>query len=284
MLSEIGIDMSYIVGIDIGGSTTKIIGMSGDTMAKPVKVRASDPITSAYGAFGRFLTENALHLEDVQQVMFTGVGSSFINQGLFGIRSEKVDEFLAIGRGGKYLTHMERCIVVSMGTGTALVGVEGGNVTHLGGTGVGGGTLMALADKLLGVHSFSHLMELARNGNLSKVDLTIGDITEEGSLSNMGADITASNLGNISDTAAPADLAMGIVNLVYQSIGMFAVFAAQAREIGDIVLTGNLSTIDFVGPLVFDRLEELYPVRFIKPDQADFATAIGAALSARAQR
>ena len=273
--------MSYIVGIDIGGSTTKIIGMRGDTAAQPVKVRAGDPITSAYGAFGRFLTENALRLEDVQQVMFTGVGSSFIKQGLFGIRSEKVDEFLAIGRGGKYLTDMNRCIVVSMGTGTALVGVEGEHVMHLGGTGVGGGTLMALSDKLLGVHSFTHLMELARSGNLSKVDLTIGDITEEGSLSNMGSDITASNLGNIADTATPADLAMGIVNLVYQSIGMFAVFAAQAREIRDIVLTGNLSTIDFVGPLVFDRLEELYPVRFIKPAQADFATAIGAALSAR---
>ncbi|NCB06418.1 MAG: pantothenate kinase, partial [Clostridia bacterium] len=129
---------------------------------------------------------------------------------------------------------------------------------------------------------FSHLMDLAQNGDLSKVDLTIGDITEEGSLANMGADITASNLGKITDTATPADLAMGIVNLVYQSIGMFAVFAARAREIRDIVLTGNLSTIDFIGPRVFDRLEELYPIRFIKPERAEFATAIGAALSARA--
>lgn len=274
--------MGYIVGIDIGGSTTKIIGMHGDMLAQPVKVKASDPITSAYGAFGRFLTENDLRLEDVRQVMFTGVGSSFIKQELYGIRSEKVDEFLAIGRGGKYLTGIDRCVVLSMGTGTALVGVDGDSVVHLGGTGVGGGTLMGLSDKLLGVHSFSHLMDLAQNGDLSKVDLTIGDITEEGSLANMGADITASNLGKITDTATPADLAMGIVNLVYQSIGMFAVFAARAREIRDIVLTGNLSTIDFIGPRVFDRLEELYPIRFIKPERAEFATAIGAALSARA--
>jgi len=274
--------MGYVVGIDIGGSTTKIIGMHGDTLAQPVKVKASDPITSAYGAFGRFLTENDLRLEDVRQVMFTGVGSSFIKQELYGIRSEKVDEFLAIGRGGKYLTGIDRCVVLSMGTGTALVGVDGDSVVHLGGTGVGGGTLMGLSDKLLGVHSFSHLMDLAQNGDLSKVDLTIGDITEEGSLANMGADITASNLGKITDTATPADLAMGIVNLVYQSIGMFAVFAARAREIRDIVLTGNLSTIDFIGPRVFDRLEELYPIRFIKPERAEFATAIGAALSARA--
>ncbi|NCB04541.1 MAG: pantothenate kinase, partial [Clostridia bacterium] len=117
--------MGYVVGIDIGGSTTKIIGMHGDTLAQPVKVKASDPITSAYGAFGRFLTENDLRLEDVRQVMFTGVGSSFIKQELYGIRSEKVDEFLAIGRGGKYLTGIDRCVVLSMGTGTALVGVDG---------------------------------------------------------------------------------------------------------------------------------------------------------------
>ena len=47
-----------LIGIDIGGSTTKIIGLNNDKMMKPLKVKAADPVTSVYGAFGRYITVN----------------------------------------------------------------------------------------------------------------------------------------------------------------------------------------------------------------------------------
>ena len=46
-----------VIGIDIGGSTTKIIGVNesdGKTL-EPMQVKANDPITSVYGAFGRYI-------------------------------------------------------------------------------------------------------------------------------------------------------------------------------------------------------------------------------------
>ena len=45
-----------ILGIDIGGSTTKIVGLrrDGSTIAMH-RVQAQDPITSLYGALGNFL-------------------------------------------------------------------------------------------------------------------------------------------------------------------------------------------------------------------------------------
>ena len=101
-----------------------------------------------------FLSENNLGIPDIDKVMFTGVGSSFIKGNLFGIPTEKVDEFLAIGQGGSLLAGTKRAIIVSMGTGTALVSVNGDKIVHLGGSGVGGGTLMGLCDKMIGVRSF----------------------------------------------------------------------------------------------------------------------------------
>jgi len=47
-----------------------------------------------------------------------------------------------------------------------------------------------------------------------------------------------------------------------------------------IVLTGNLSKVR-LAPNVFKDVETLYGVRFLIPENADFATAIGAAISGR---
>ena len=74
--------MGVVIGIDIGGSTTKIVGFNEDKkLIAPMFVTANDPITSVYGAFGKFLDENGLELDDIEKVMITGVGSSYISNG-----------------------------------------------------------------------------------------------------------------------------------------------------------------------------------------------------------
>ncbi|MDD2504011.1 MAG: pantothenate kinase, partial [Clostridia bacterium] len=77
--------MSIIVGIDIGGSTTKIVGLNQSKIISPMLVKANDPVASIYGAFGKFLSANQLHLNDIRQIMVTGVGSSYITQSLYNI-------------------------------------------------------------------------------------------------------------------------------------------------------------------------------------------------------
>ena len=269
--------MSVTIGIDIGGSTTKIVGMDGGSMISPIRVRADDPVTSAYGAFGKFLAENKMSIDQIGRVMFTGVGSSFIQSGMYGIPSQKVDEFQAVGLGGRYISGCDRAIIVSMGTGTAFVQVQGAEISHLGGTGVGGGTLLGLCNRMLGVRSISHIVHLAEEGNLSNVDLTIGDISGQ-AISNMAKETTASNFGKVSDLATHEDLALGVSNMVFQTVGTLAAFAARGCQITDVVLTGNLAMLPMARK-VFTDFEKLYDVRFIIPDHADFATALGAALA-----
>ena len=267
--------MGIIIGIDIGGTTTKIVGYSNDSILSPILVKATDPVASVYGAFGRFLNDIALTLDDVEQFMVTGVGSSYLSERLLGVPTARADEFLAIGMGGLFLSGLERAIVVSMGTGTAFVMADNDRAVHLGGTGIGGGTLLGLSNRMLNIRNFEDIIKMAEGGSLNHIDLTIGDISRDG-VTNLLPDTTASNFGKISDLATKADVAMGIINLVFQAIGMLSVFATRMENVKDIVLTGNLANVPQAKD-VFGKLSSLFDVNFIIPENAEFATAVGAA-------
>ncbi len=274
--------MSVVIGIDIGGSTTKIVGFrktdTGRTLIEPQFVKATDPLTSTYGAFGRFTDQNGLALGDIDRVLMTGVGASHLSRPLYDLPCETVPEFKSVGLGGLYLSGLSEAIVVSMGTGTAIVHAKAGEEsTYLGGTGVGGGTVLGLARQMLGIDSITHLEELAATGDLAHIDLRIGDITKKDFMPNMPEYMTASNFGKLSDVASRGDVALGILNMVFEMVGMLSLFAARAHSIRDIVMTGNLTAIAY-SHHVFKVLSSMFDVNFIIPENAQYATVIGTAL------
>lgn len=124
--------MGMVIGIDVGGSTTKIIGVDKEGIKHPMIVKAEDPITSLFGAFGKYIYDNGISLNDIDKVMLTGVGSAYVNQPLYGLSTDHTDEFLANGLGAHYDSQLQDLIVVSMGTGTSFVKVEGGkkHISH----------------------------------------------------------------------------------------------------------------------------------------------------------
>ena len=276
-----------VLGIDVGGSTTKIVGCreeNGKTVIiAPESVRATDPITSIYGAFGKFTMQNGLALSDISRVMMTGVGSAFLSKPLYeGLDCRVVPEFDSVGRGGLYLSGLDEAIIVSMGTGTALIHAKkNGGETHtdyLGGTGVGGGTLIGLSRKMLGVDTIEHIEQLALGGNLDNIDLRIRDISAKSLYPDVNHELTASNFGKLSDLATPNDIALGVVNMVGETIGMLAVFAARNYGLKNVVLTGTLTTIEPIRP-VFEVLERTFGIHFVIPENAQYGTVIGAALA-----
>ncbi len=271
--------MSIIVGIDVGGSTTKIVGFDGDRLLEPQLVKANDPIASFYGGFGKFTNDNNISLSDIEKVMVTGVGSSFLGNNIYGLETVRVNEFVANGKGGIYLSGIDEAVIASMGTGTAFVyaNAKTGEYTHLGGTGVGGGTLVGIAGKLLGVHSAQHVAELALEGNIKNIDLMISDITERGMGPNLTVETTASNFGKVSDLASREDIALGLVNMVFETIAMMAIFSARTKGIKDIVLIGNLSILPQAEE-IFAKLREMFGVNIIIPENSAYGTVIGAAL------
>ncbi len=270
--------MSVVIGIDVGGSTTKIVGYTGEgKLISMLKVEAADPLTSAYGALGKFINENALALSDVKQIILTGVGSSLFKKDIYGIPTSTVDEFEAIGLGGLALSGKTEGLIVSMGTGTAFVRAGKEGIRHIGGSGVGGGTVIGLCGKFCGATSFKTVVEMAEGGLLSRVDLNIGDISKS-EIPNLPADTTASNFGKMEDGATAQDMTIGILNMVFQTIGMMAVFACRNDQMKDVVLTGTLTLVPFAKK-VFQSLHKMHGVNFIIPQNAIYATATGAALS-----
>ncbi len=268
--------MKKIIGIDVGGSTTKIVGFDGSKMISPLFVKASDQLASVYGAFGKFTDMNGIALSEIDKVMMTGVGSTFFADELYGITAEHATEFECVGKGGLYLSGLDKAIIVSMGTGTSIVHAKKGSpVEYMGGTGVGGGTLVGLSRKLLGISDISSLIEVASEGNLENVDLRISDITKKDI--GLKSHMTAANFGKVSDMATTGDLALGIINMVFESVGMLAVFAARSKGIDDVILTGNLARLPQAS-MIAETFSSLFGLNFSIPQNAEFATAIGAAL------
>ncbi len=278
--------MRVIIGIDVGGSTTKIVGFDGEKkLIRPMFVRATDPITSVYGAFGKFTSENGLDISDIEKVMITGVGSTMIKNAIYGLPCEHVKEFECVGLGGLYLSRLKRAVIVSMGTGTS---ITYGDYTdgkysfeYLGGTGVGGGTVMGLSKKLLGgVSNIDSIVELAQGGDIGRVDLQIKEMTDKDF--GLPANLTAANFGKVDDLATRGDLAAGLLNMVFETAAMIARFAARSCGTQDIVLTGNLTTIPQCEPK-FKELKEIFSENYIIPKNSQYATVIGAALLAYMQ-
>lgn len=269
--------MKIKVGLDIGGSTTKIVGIHDGQLAYKTIVKAADPVASAYGAVGKLVNDNNLNIEDIEQINITGVGASFPSSPILGIKTVSVREFMATGLGGLYLSGLDRAVVVSMGTGTAYLHAENGTVTHIIGSGVGGGTLVGLCDSAFGVGDPIKLSEIAEAGDPCNVDLTIGDITKD-EIPGLPMTATAANFGKSPDAVKKEDIAAGVFNLVYQSIGTMSVLASRCCGVRDIVYTGQLTAMkqcrDYLMPF-----KDLYDVNFVIPEDAVFATAIGSCLA-----
>jgi len=268
--------MGIVIGIDVGISTTKIVGIKDGEVLSPIRITATDPVTSLYGAFGKYLHDNGIALADVEQVMLTGVGSAYITDPIYGLPTGKCEEFIADGLGARFETGKERMIVVSMGTGTSLVKCDGDDIRHIGGIGIGGGTLQGLSRILLKTGDIATVSDLAKEGNISKINVLIGDISPN-PLPGLPKSAIASLFGNAQSDAAREDIALGLIWMTLQSICSASILSSLGSGIKDFVMIGNLTRLPLCSK-VFPATEDLYKVKFIIPKYAEFCTAIGAAL------
>jgi len=266
-----------IIGIDIGSTTTKAVSIKDRKITGKINARAQDAVTAATGALGKLVLENGINISSIEKIIITGAGASKIKDNIFGIPTSRVDEIEAAGIGGMFLSGLKNIIITNIGTGTVIIEAGDRGINHFGGTGVGGGTILGLAKKLLPTNEYSDIMELAKTGKLNQVDLLLGDITDTG-ISFLSGESTASNFGKMLDTATAPDIAFAIVNMVYQVIGVLSVFAARARDSSRVIVTGNGSKNE-IGQKVFSGITGMYGIEFIFPESAEYTTAIGAGLS-----
>lgn len=257
-----------VLGIDIGGSTTKLALVKGNNVIKTLRKRDDETLDEALDRFGT---------AGVKKVAVTGVGASRIGESLRGIPVSRVEEFRAVTAGVRRSVGVHDCVVANIGTGTSFLRISPLYARHLGGTGMGGGMLKGLCRSLCGSDEMEKYYDIAGHGDVTKVDLVLADISAE-PVSNLRPDTTVANLGKITENTSREDMAAGLYNMVFQSIGVMAAFAAKHTWSTKIVVTGTIAT--FPGaPRILDSVAVLHGMTFVIPENAGFITALGAAMS-----
>lgn len=274
--------------LDLGGSTIDMVKFSDTTISDLQSIESQKFFSHA---------KNDISLEDIiQKFGKTKDIKSQKNLTITGGRSQKfpekfvienseisltkVSEFEAIAAGGMFLSGENSGLVVSLGTGTAMVSVtdmKKNQWKHVRGTGIGGGTFLGLGRAILKIQKFSELQKLSETGNLQNIDISVEDILG-GSLGNLTPEMTASNFGKFSpENSQPEDIALALANLVGQSIASLAIEKAKVHGHTKIILGGKISRFSVVTECI-KKTAKFFDIEIIIPENSGYMTAVGGAI------
>lgn len=140
--------------------------------------------------------------------------------------------------------------------------------------GVGAGTLTKTCNSFANTNSFDEIIELSKKGNLEKIDLRIGDVTDK-KIETLPKDLTLSNFGKMDKNVKQEDIVLGIINMIFEVIGMMCAFALKNDTIKDVVLIGNVATLPTVKQSL-KKIEKTQGIKFIISKNPQYAVALGA--------
>ncbi len=273
------------VAIDFGISNTDAVARVDGALHRWTRPSVGTPDA---GTVHDVLAAGGLSLASVSRLAVTGGRHRALPPEIDGRVIASVHEVSAIGRGGQTLAagllggdHGEAAnaptLVVSAGSGTAVIAARGDACTHVTGTGVGGGTLLGLGRLLLGTTDALAIDALALAGNPNGADLSLQDVVL-GPIGALPPDATAVNFGKLARGAHEAtreDLAAALVTLVGQVIAITAINAARAERLEHVVVIGHLTDMPSFRA-VLDRVGAYYGMQLLLPDHAGYGTAVGA--------
>lgn len=269
--------------IDFGISNTDIVAQVDGELRQWTEPYTGYPDPAQVRAI---LAKGGVDLAELAMLAVTGGRHRLLPDRIGDCVVQSVGELEAIGRGGQAIAALtgdaaqQPLLVVSAGSGTAMIKAHGQSYAHVTGTAVGGGTMLGLGRLLIDCVDPQEIDQLAQAGNSNGVDLSLADVIT-GPIGSLPAEATAVNFGRLArSTATPsrADLAAGIVTLVGQTIALIAVNAARSLPTTQIVITGHLTDMVTMRRMLA-AVGALYGQTFHMPAAAGYATALGALLT-----
>ena len=270
-----------ILGIDIGASFTDIAVLRNRKImykfsieSDKLKQNKKITIKKLETFLKKNLSKKKISVSKISKIKITG--SSFKPKIILGIEAQHKNEITSIAEGAKFISGKKNFVAANIGTGTPLIRVQGKKVTHLGGTGIGGGTIEGLS-KLVLKCDIRTAEKLALKGNNS-LDLTVGDIVK-GKIGIIPKDATASNFGKVKNKKfSKNDFAFSLINAVAETIGVMAYLATKSEKTKTIIFTGRVANNKLVRKRISVALK-IFNLKAVFPKNAEYCTAIGAAIS-----
>lgn len=263
-----------IIVADLGGSNTDL--MLADDAGQPLVVVTAPAME--LGDPARFLAEAATLLRGVpvppRLLVVTGGGHRRLPGAISGVPVVHIGEIEAIARGGLLAGDLSRALVVSMGTGTAMVAAEAGRHAHAGGVALGGGTLRGVALRLLGTADPDRIAALADTGNIRGADLTIADLVG-GGVGVLPGDMPAAYLARLGEAVGDADIAASVLDMIGHVVGHLALLTARVTGHDALVVIGHMPEFTVVRRALL-RFSASFGGRIIIPKQPGIAVARGA--------
>ena len=267
-----------LVGVDAGATLAKVVLLD-PSGAHRTEILPSAPLD----AVARRVTEVG-----AARVGLTGGGAAELARSL-GATARTVNEFAAWGAGAGSLLRRqhdpppERFLLVSLGTGTSVMHVDPHGVRRVGGTALGGGTVVGLGAALLGTADFHRLAELAARGDRRRVDLLVSDIYRAGEFPLVG-DLTAASFGRLARPGRtrpePEHLAHAVMGLVGENVALICGGLAAATGSGTVVYAGSTLRGNPALRQVLEAVTRALGHTPLFLDEGEFAGAHGALLQA----
>jgi type II pantothenate kinase len=260
------------VGVDAGASLVKLVVREGSALTNELHPAAAfDTVAERIAQLGP------------KNLGLTGAGASALS-GRVAAQSVRVTEFAAWGAGVRRLLATQRpevgepYLLVSLGTGTSVLLAQGLGVSRVGGTALGGGTLMGLGALLLGSASFPEIIALAAQGDRRRVDLLVSDIYRPGEIA-LAGDATAASFGKprlAPGAASPEDLANAIMGLLGENVALICTGLAAAHDVRRIVYGGSTLRGNQALRAVLALITAAFGREPLFLDAGEFAGALGA--------
>lgn len=179
----------------------------------------------------------------------------------------------------------EKYIIASMGTGVSFVlSSPNADMKHIGGSALGGGTLMGLSKLIFNITNFKDVCNLARRGNNNKVDLLISDVFGQNYGDTLTSDIVASSMAKaalLEERPADEDIAASMIATVSFAIGCQLAALCDAHQAYTIIFIGGFLDIDELISQCLVKAVNLFQPKAtcVIPNTHQYGGAIGAALS-----
>ena len=220
------------VGADAGATLCKLV-LPGETQLRAVKFPSGD-----MGALRACLDE-----WKPRRLVATGGGAARLVRELRGLEVHTVPEFAAWAAGAPLLAARvglelpETYLLAVVGTGTSALALGPEGAKRVGGSALGGGTLLGLGKLLLGVDSFDEICALAARGDRRKVDLLVGDIYPGGEIA-LPKELNAASFAKL-DSRDPADIAHALVGMLGENLGLICGSLARSCGARAVVYCGS---------------------------------------------